>query len=321
MSVTLKLAPEKVRGFNFHPTYSFGANEDWVMFDYSVWEKELLRGKELFPNMNTIRVWLSWNAWCKLEDRFITYLRQVVELCKANGIYVIPSIFNRWHDPMIDGDGIYIDHFLPGSSWLLKYGDPFGEYIDALAKEFKDEEQILVWDLCNEPLAYDVNFPLKDVIMPYELDWLRRMADRLRAGGITQPIGIGSTGDQSMNVFGDICDVYLTHMYCRSEAGAPVFEETVRTFAAEAKANGKPLIVSECCWGALDDLTRAKLVRITLDIFKKYDIGFVVHALQYSPRTDLHYREDGRMSPDVGNLSFMSKDGNIRPGHEIYCDY
>ena len=43
--------------------------------------------------------------------------------------------------------------------------------------------------------------------------------------------------------------------------------------------NERPLIVSECCWSSLDDKMRAEYIRVTLSIFKKYDLGFVAHAL------------------------------------------
>ena len=121
MNFKLKIQPRDVKGFNFHPSYSTGSLEDWIMFDYDVWKKELKNGKKLFPKMNTVRIWLSWNAFCRLEDEFIAEVRKVIDLCKELDLCVIPCLFNRWHDPMVDCDGIYIDHFLPGSSWLLKF--------------------------------------------------------------------------------------------------------------------------------------------------------------------------------------------------------
>lgn len=270
--------------------------------------------------MNTIRIWLSWNAYCRLEERFIKEVRAVVEICKKLGLYIIPCLFNRWHDPMIDCDGIYIDHFLPNSSWLLKYGDPFTDYVEALAKEFKNEENILVWDICNELFAYNPQFPLKEVVQKYELEWLTRMSDLLRKSGVTQPLGIGSTGGESMEIFGDIIDVYLTHLYYRGE---PIeeFETYVKGFLEESKRNGKPLISSECCWGSSDDKTRGDLIKSSLEVFKKYNIGYVAHAMQYCGCTDLHDRCDGRLTSDIGNLCFINKDGSVRPYHEIYNEF
>lgn len=317
--VSLKIKAKDVRGFNYHPSYSTGAMEDWLLFDEDTWRKELSNGKKLFPRMNTIRIWLSWNAYCRMEDRFIRAVRKVVDICRELDLLVMPCLFNRWHDPMVDCDGVYIDHFLPGSSWLLNFGDPFGDYVDALAKEFGNDEQILVWDICNEPFAYGENFPLRDQVMPYELDWLKRMTERLRKG-VRQPIGIGSTGGESMRVFGGIFDVYLTHMYYHG-GDVDEFESVVKDFAKEAQEDDRPLISSECCWGALDDKVRERLIRVTLDVFKKYKIGFVAHALQYALCADLHDPCDGRVTDDIGNLAFVLKDGTMRPYHEIYNEY
>lgn len=317
---SLKINPSEVRGFNYHPSYSINALTDWFMFDEAIWRRELTNGKEKFPKMNTVRLWLSWNAYCGMQGRFIECLRKAINICRDLGIYVIPCLFNRWHDPMVDGDSVYIDHFLPNSSWLQKFGDPFTDYIDALCEAFGDEEQILVWDICNEPFAYNGDFPMKETIMKYELEWLQRMADRMRANNVSQPLGVGSTGMQSMEIFGDICDVYLTHLYYRM--GETVyFENKVKRFVAESQKNGKPLICSECCWGSVDDKERAELIRVTLSTFQKFGIGFVAHALQYCGCADLHGPGDGRLTPNIGNLCFINKDGSMRPYHEVFNEF
>lgn len=317
--VSLRIPAEKVRGFNYHPSYSTGAMEDWLLFDETVWRRELSNGKSLFPNMNTVRLWLSWNAYCRMGNDFIKAVRSAVEICRELDVYVIPCLFNRWHDPMVDCDGVYIDHFLPGSSWILKNGDPFGDYVDALAEEFGKEERILVWDICNEPFAYCADFPLREAVMPHELSWIRRMTERLR-GGVSQPIGVGSTGDESLYVFEGIFDVYLTHLYYRG-GDVKIFDETVRRFAEEARSLDCPLISDECCWGSLDDKERADMIRITLDTFTKYGVGFVAHALQYSRCADLHDPEDGRVTQNIGNLAFVNKDYNMREFHGVFNEY
>ena len=337
--VQLKIDPKDIRGFNYHPSYSCSSYDDWKNFDAAVWEKELAGGKEKFPKMNTVRLWLSWNAYCCDEKKFIDHLRTAIEICKKLDLYVIPILFNRWHDPMIDCDGVYIDHFLPKASWLQKFGDPFTDYVTALANAFKDEEQILIWDICNEPLSYlKQGFEFKELIQKYELDWLRRMVNTLRQGGITQPVGLGSTGREPMAVFDDFIDVYLTHLYY---VGGPVepFEEKVLRFVNEARENDKPLIISECCWGSTDDKLRGDYIDVALSTFVKYDLGFIAHALQYCGCTDLHDVGDGRLtvnihhpdhvdsegnptpSANIGNLCFVNKDGSLRPYHDAFNKY
>ena len=318
--VQLKIKSGEVKGFNYHPSSSHDSLEDWLLFDEQVWKRELTRGKELFPGMNTVRLWLSWNAYCRLESRFIDRLIKAIEICRELDLYVIPCLFNRWHDPMVCADSVFIDHFLPNSSWLHKFGNLFEDYIDALCEAFGREERILVWDICNEPFAYNGDFPMKETVQKYELQWLHRMADRMRKNKVTQPLGIGSTGDESMEIFGDICDVYLTHLYYRGEA-VEKFESAVAGFAEEAEKNGKPLITSECCWGSFDDKERSEFIRVALSIFKKYGIGYVAHALWYSGCADLHDMQDGRATSNIGNLCFINKDGSLRPYHGIYNEF
>lgn len=315
----LKIPAKDVKGFNYHPSYAFGGMEEWLYFDKEIWKKELTRGKECFPKFNTVRVWLSWNAYCRMGDKFIDCVKKVIDICRELGIYVIPCLFNRWHDPVIDADGIYIDHFLPNSSWLHKFGDPFKKYIEDLSKNFKDEEQILVWDICNEPLAYNGDFPGRDFIEKYELEWLHRIADGLRAGKVSQPIGVGATGGQPMETFGDISDVYLTHMYYINNLDN--FKNVVQNFVNEAKKNNKEIICTECIWGSLDDKKRSEYIRGTLDEFKKHGIGFVAHALWTSGCADIHDASEGPITPEIGNLAFIRADGTVRPYHELINEY
>ena len=318
--VKLKIDACDVKGFNYHPSYSYGSLEDWLLFDESVWRRELTIGKQYFPKMNTIRIWLSWNAFCRGEKRFIENIQKVIDICKELDLYVIPCIFNRWHDPMVLCDSIFIDHFMPESSWLHKYGNLFEDYIDALCNAFGKEERILVWDICNEPLAYNGDFPEREIVQKYEIEWLEKMANRMRANKVTQPLGLGSTGGEPMEIFDNICDVYLTHLYYMGR-DLEQFEQVVQNFADEAKAKDKPLITSECCWGSLDDKEREELIRVALTIFKKHKIGYVAHALWYSGCADLHNPCDGRVSPDIGNLCFINKDGTVRPHHEIFNEF
>ncbi len=318
--VQLKIDPCDVKGFNYHPSYSTGALENWLLFDEEVWRRELKNGKEKFPKINTIRIWLSWNAYCKLQDRFIQQIKCVIDICKELDLYVIPCLFNRWHDPMNDCDGIFIDHFLPNSSWFHKYGNLFEDYIDALCAAFKDEERILVWDVCNEPFAYNGDFPERESVLQHEMNWLRRISARLRNNGVSQPLGLGCTGHHPMTIVDDFCDVYLTHLYYGGE-GLENFDAKVRPFVEEAKKNGKPLITSECCWGSFDDKARGEYVKGSLTIFKKYGIGFIAHALQYCGCADLHDACDGRVSPEIGNLCFILKDGTMRPYHEVFNEF
>ena len=134
-------------------------------------------------------------------------------------------------------------------------------------------------------------------------------------------MGIGGVKPADAKYYDDFVDIHLTHIYCAHPDSAVSFEEKVKNYMEEIKKSGKALIVSECCWGSFDDEMRALLIKITLDVFTKYGVGYVAHALQYSGCTDLHDYGDGRTTPDIGNLCFVKKDGTLRAGHDIFNEY
>ena len=52
-----------VRGFNFQPDWSGNGVGVWLKFDSRRYRQLIVRAKELFPGMNTLRIWLSFDAW------------------------------------------------------------------------------------------------------------------------------------------------------------------------------------------------------------------------------------------------------------------
>jgi hypothetical protein len=120
-----------------------------------------------------------------------------------------------------------------------------------------------------------------------------------------------------MEVFDDMCDVYLTHLYYTDD-NLEKFDRKVKSFVDEAKKNGKELISNECCWGSLDDKARGEFIRGTLSTLQKYNAGYVAHALWSSGCADLHNPDEGPVTDGIGNLAFIKFDGTVRPYHEVY---
>ena len=57
-----------LRRFNYRPSLTLNGVTRWLdRYDAGKVRAELVRGKELFPWINTIRLWLSHDAW--MDDR------------------------------------------------------------------------------------------------------------------------------------------------------------------------------------------------------------------------------------------------------------
>ena len=143
----------------------------------------------------------------------------------------------------------------------------------------------------------------------------------MRGNDVKQPLGVGGKGVEDVEYYDEISDIHLTHLYCTNPDYVEKYDNKIKKYAEYLKERGKPLIVSECCWGSFDDAKRTTLIKLSLDLFTKYNAGYVVHALQYSGCADLHDLGDGRTTPDIGNLCFVNKDGSLRPGHDVFNDY
>lgn len=70
-----------IRGFNYQPSYAANGVQSWLdMFDRDVFKREIECGKEYFPNINTLRIWLSHVAFVLNPDRNAANLEAVLRL-------------------------------------------------------------------------------------------------------------------------------------------------------------------------------------------------------------------------------------------------
>ena len=330
MTTPLKIRSCDIHGFNYQPSYSACAFETWRRFDADAFNRELGLGKKHFPKMNAVRLWLSWNAWCANPTTFVDAFSRALDICEKYGLMVVPVLYNRWHDSKIDCDGIYIDHFLPGASWLQKYGLPGREFTVDIAKNFGKDERILAWDLCNEPFAY-TDARIKELVLEHEINWLKTVNGDLHDNGITQPVGVGTWNKDWDPIVNDFVDCFMTHMYLwiPADKGINTIEQNAIDYFGEklqmvldyADSVGKPFFTTETCWGSFDDAFRAQLLEATISQCVKKKVGFFAYALYESDFTDIHRPSLGRLSPDIGHLEFIRKDGTLRPGHDVINKY
>ncbi len=325
---------EDIRGFNYQPSYGSSGLEVWRQFDEKIIDIELARGKKYFPKWNAIRLWLSWNAFIREPKRFSKNFETALALMEKYELKVMPVLFNRWHSAPLDHGGIYIDHFLPGVSWIYRENF-FTPYLESIVGEHAHDERIFMWDLCNEPFSYSVPPSGIPKIEGAEFTWLKKIFEKCKQLSAQAPLCISihpGHGISGIKRIEPISDILAIHPYFFGEKekeerleikkfeNKVAYEKFLDEYVEFAESVGKPLLATETCWGSLDDLERAKIIRYTLGELNKRKIGWLVHALHHSLVADLHRPEFGPVS-EPGNLSFIEADGSLRPYHEVWNEF
>ena len=318
-----------VRGFNYQPSYGRNGLELWRDFDAGVVEAELGRGKEYFPHMNAIRLWLSWDAFAYGSGadrrRFCASFESALAIADQHRLKVMPVLFNRWHNDHLDYGGIYIDHLLPpemGGAWA---GSQFGRrcraYVEAVVGPHADDPRVFAWDLCNEPFSYgDLNNKNVQPLIDAEYAWLESQYGLCKEVGAQAPITVGAHWGTPIGKLGPISDVLSIHPYWIHGADKKSYEAHLNADVEYARQAGKPLIASETCWGHLDDVRRVEIIRYTLGQLKKRGIGWLAYLLHHSLIADAHRPQYGPVG-DPMNLAFIEADGSLRPGHDAFNEF
>ncbi len=314
----------KIRGFNYQPSYGSTALEIWLNFDRQAVKTELERGKKYFPGMNAIRLWLSWDAFVRNNEKFLEYFEESLRIADSLDLKVMPVLFNRWHNDFLDLGGIYIDHFLPGTS-QCQTDNLFEPYIKKVVGSHRDDGRIFAWDICNEPFSYTFGFPVSYIgnVFNAELLWLKKIIGCCKKYEVKAPLTVGIHNyhwTDDLQVVAPFCDILSIHPYwCKDTPRHEKkdFEKQLNGFTEIARVFNKPLLATETCWGSQDDDEHVEIIKYTLGELTKRNIGFIVHLLHHSLVADAHREEYGPVS-FPGNLSFIEADGTLRKGHEIF---
>jgi hypothetical protein len=341
----------EARGFNYSGSWGTSALDLWQHHDHGTMAQEVARGKAYFPGWNLARWWLSHEAYQRNPERFLANLDAGLGLFADHGIQVIPLLFNRWRDPICDFGGVPLDHIIPGSSSYCLPGaytsldrpawtqDGFADldhdaenifraYLDAVVGAHRDDDRILGWDLCNEPLmgpyVEDPDSPIREG----ELRWLTWVRDVARAAGASQPLTVGNYNSltairltEPLSDFISFHPYYIPNWGERTTSSKPRFEGFLDDVQAYAAGVGKPqVLASETVWGSNDDAEHVEFIRHTLTELGRRDIGFAIHALNHSLIADLHSTAYGPVGRP-GRLEFVEADGSLRPGHEVFNEF
>jgi hypothetical protein len=310
-----------IYGFNYQPSWGYNGVTVWgEKFDAEKYRHELALGKKYFPAFNAVRVWLSWSAYRANPERFIRDFQQAVDICGELDLLVVPVIFNRWiGNPLWDR--------VEKREITANFDVTFAPFIRALVMPRRGDLRVLSWDLCNEPFSPGEDDKMVPVSQEVETQWLCEIHKALKQCDPDALTCIGTLPVvEHVRRCGHLQDILTPHLYVPLFSIPPKsipakLEDTVVPFSVIggsvelAKKLGKPIMSTECCWGAEDDAERGSIVRTNLQALKRAEIGFFAHALYTSGVADLHKYKDGLYMP------FILSDGTLRPGHDVYNEF
>lgn len=319
MTVLQNTTYQSIRGFNYQPSWgSCGLETFGPDFDARLVAQELGRGQQYFPGINTLRIWLSHQAFLRYgAEAFLPRLEAVLAAGDALGLKFVVTLFNGWHSwPPFGGithEQIY---------WAAAEGatDVFASYVEAVVGAHARDPRVLLWDLCNEP----TNSTGSESDQAAIVKWLAAMRDLVRAGGATAPICVGAVpGLDQVKLVEPVCDVITWHPYYAWNSWIKTperFGRDLDEIVDFINSTGKPALVTETGWGAMDDARRAEVLRVELGALRERGIGFLAHLLHHTLVADGHRPEYGPIS-QAGYMAFIEADGRLRTAHEVFNDY
>lgn len=318
----------QIAGFNYQPSWGSSGIVIWLdQFSAERFRFELSRGQELFPRFNCVRLWLSRSAYKQDPKRAVANFRTALDICNQLDLLVIPCLFTRWagNPPF---DPVRVEHFSEGD-----FEKQFRPFIEDIVSAGRGENNILAWDLCNEPREAPEFIQSPAGVAQYR--WLRFVHETVKRTASTARTCVGTVSDQGWGERCEpYCDLITPHFY-----GYPTWEgkstkkitaldfpaymgEIVSAYLAELRRRGvrKPVLSTETCWGSLDDAKRGEIIAQTLTALREHRVGFLAHALFTSPVADLHPPQLGPVGRP-GYMGFISMDGALRPHHGVFNDY
>lgn len=146
-----------VRGAVYIPVRSFNAYQQWRDYSSEITQRDLGYARKL--NLNSLRVWLSYEYWLFNKDDFSIKFEDFLTVANQLGFRVMPSLFECCgRDPSEETINDR-DQFTgtavrsPGTEITndpSRWNEPF-EFVKWFMNKYKDDQRLLAIEMTNEP--------------------------------------------------------------------------------------------------------------------------------------------------------------------------
>ena len=171
--------PIYIVGINYVPSYAF--TNFWDRWNPEIIDKDLKRISEW--GLNAIRIYFFWRHNEPQPgiynpvffDQFDTFLK----LSKKYGLYVMPCFLCHYSEGDCD-----IPWRNERPFWSGEMLDIAANHLKHFVKRYKDEEQILLWDIFDEP-EFSSRIKHGAEQLPYDMNvmanWVKAMYDAVKS--------------------------------------------------------------------------------------------------------------------------------------------
>lgn len=254
IAVAPALAEKPLKDYSFIRGVNYG-----MMGDQAVLERDLGYAKRV--NLNSTRIWLSYQAYERDPQVFISRLQNYIRTSHRMGFSTMPILWN--------GNSLNPDTLKPE---FRAQGDA---YVKAIVEAIKDEPGLLMWDIMNEPVTNDYVMKATGDEHQQHIDqiteFVRYYLTYVRKLDPVNALTVGYEFSSQLSVAADLEDVISFHDYTVRRS---TVEHAYSVAEDIAKKYGKPILNTETgCIG------RANPYDMVLEIAGEHKTGWYLFEL------------------------------------------
>ena len=248
------LAEKPLKDYSFIRGVNYG-----MMGDTAVLERDLGYAKRL--NLNSTRIWLSYQRYERAPQEYINQLRNYIRTSHRLGFSTMPILWN--------GNDLTPDTL---KAAFRSGGDA---YVKTIVEAIKNEPGLLMWDIMNEPFTNDYydKAPAQEKLQREKeiTEFVRHNLSCVKKLDPVNAITVGYTSSSQLEPTADLVDVLSFHDYTSLRSSV---EEAYRKAAEVSKKFGKPMLNTETgC------IARANPYDMALEIAEKHKTGWYLFNL------------------------------------------
>lgn len=283
----------EIKGINYYPQ-----DTPWIMFGNKFDEKIISKDLKLISesNLNTIRIFIPFEEFGKanIHKEKLNRLKKVMEISQKQNLNVVVTLFDFYGDYSLE-------------SWTITH-----RHAEKIINELKEFDNILAWDIKNEPDLDYQNRGKHNV-----QSWLESVIQIIKKN-TNQLVTIGYSNIESATNLEKAVDFVSFHYYDRIKD----FENKYIDLTTKTK---KPIVLQEfglssnrsiINWFGNSEQDQAKYFQKMQNTFKKHQVNFISWTLfDFKEVPDAVAGSKFWVKNKQKNFGFIDKNGNKKASY------